>query len=264
MPSLFKKLTSSKNKSTGKSKRSNKSGIFRPKKSIDPPSAGEQVLEDPSLTWTSSLDSGVCYYGPAQSEVESIGQSLSDEVDPMTAESSQAEKANETVQMEKEPTNQVVMLPQESEIKNLSDILGGTIKISKESSNRTTDTIIPEDEVSADEYQRKYEAAETIISHQEMDIVAKAEEISCLQSALRAQELQHDAEVKSLLGKLQGQEQEIESLQEELTVTGQLVSQTASMLLKQHSETELSSLQKGMVFILKSVGAVSSSPCKSD
>lgn len=182
----------------------------------------------------------------------------------MGAETSQAEKANETVKMEKETVDHAMMLPQESEIKSLSDTLAETTKISEKSSNITTDTIIPEDDISGnDEYQRKYEAAETIISHQEMDIVTKAEEISYLQSALRAQELQHDAEVKSLLGKLQGQEQEIESLKDELTVTGQLVSQTASMLLKQPTETE-SSLQKGMVFILKSVGAVSSSPCKSD
>mmetsp|Transcript_32818 Transcript_32818/g.79480 ORF Transcript_32818/g.79480 Transcript_32818/m.79480 type:complete len:286 (+) Transcript_32818:50-907(+) len=255
MPSIFKKL-SSKSKSTGTSKKSGKSSIFRVKKSIDPPTTTEKQpleLEHPCLTWTSSVDSGESPViapsfsnpsdGSVQSDIESLKQDHSEEVERLAAAISQLEKANETLKMEKETTEQVMLqqeseiLQQNSEIHSLSDTLAKAAKVNEESSiaNTTpTKTILPED-IFGNEYQRKYEAAQTIIYRQEIDIVTKAEEISYLQSALRAQELQHDAQRKLLLSKVLEREQEIESLNEKLTVTSQLVSQTASMLLKHNT-----------------------------
>ncbi|CAJ1962109.1 unnamed protein product [Cylindrotheca closterium] len=264
MPSIFKKL-SSKRKSTGisKKKSSDQSSIFRLKKSsneqkptIDPPTTSSDggQFEQPCLTWTSSFESAAesqvivpsfsnsSDESSSQSEIESLKQSHSEELERMSAQISKLEKANESLKMEKE-TSEQAMLEQESEIiqKNseiisLSDSLAKTTaKVEEEESSSTTNNTRARtlsEEIFGNEYQRKYETVQTIVYHQELDIVTKAEEISYLQSALRAQELQHGAQLRMLQAKLLEREDEIKSLKDELTVTSQLVSQTASMLLK--------------------------------
>lgn len=265
MPLLLKKLSQkSKRISKGTSKAllksSQRSNIFRlGKKSDDQQPEVQQQKEQeqeiqPQLTWTTSCDSeesspvlspSNSSVGSSSSENESFQNHHSGEVERLTAEITALETSKEAAKMEKEASEQVMLqqeneiIKMDSEITSLRNALTEFAKLNKESSssknkNVVSRTILPE-EIFGNEYQRKYEAAQTIIYHQEIEIVTKAEEISFLQSTLQAQEDKHETQVKLLLNKLLEREDEIEKLKEKVQVTSELVSQTASMLLNKKS-----------------------------
>lgn len=159
--------------------------------------------------------------------IESLKQSHVEEIAQMKEEISELQEANEELKFEKE-TSEHVMLQQETEIikkdyeiKRLNDKIG-------ESSETSPQT---------NEYEGKYKASQGIIRQQEMEIMTKVDETSHLKNSLHAQELRHEAETMTLLTTVFEREQEIELLKERLTVTSELVSQTANMLLRPQKQT---------------------------
>jgi chromosome segregation ATPase len=160
-------------------------------------------------------------------DIESLKQSHAEEIAQMKEEISKLQEANEELKLEKE-TSEHVMLQQETEIikkdyeiKRLNDKIG-------ESSETSPQT---------NEYEGKYKASQDIIRQQEMEIITKADETSYLKNSLHAQELRHEAETMTLQTTVLEKEQEIELLKERLTVTSELVSQTANMLLLPKKQT---------------------------
>ena len=234
-----------------------KSSIFRRSKSEDKADKEQDILH-PNLTWPSSSDSeeSSSEVIPTESnvdelssivEIESLKHCHAEEVQRLKAEIEALQSSNEALKVEKDSTERV-MLQQEAEImekdseilglRRLTDALTSSVKaVNKESSRKEVEstTVAPED-IFGDEYKRKYDAAQTIVYHQEIDIVTKAEEISFLQTTLQAQEEKHANEVRSLKLKLLERAQEIETLTEKVEVTSALVSQTATMLLKEYQK----------------------------
>lgn len=156
--------------------------------------------------------------------IESLKQSHNDELARMKEEISKLQAANEELKLEKE-TSEHVMLQQETEIiKKDYEIKQLTVEIGASRSETS-----PKE----NEYEQKYKASQEIIHKQEMEIITKADESSYLKNSLRAQKLRHEAETLTLRTTIMGKEQEIDTLKERLTVTSELVSQTANMLLKQ-------------------------------
>eukprot|EP00980_Cylindrotheca_fusiformis_P007750 scaffold1648_cov115-Cylindrotheca_fusiformis.AAC.5 len=168
-------------------------------------------------------------HGSSTQANETLQQNHAEEMAALKEMMSKLQAANKELKLEKE-TAEHVMLQQETDIiKKDYEIK----RLKNESLEKSSETL-----TQANDFEAKYNASQQIIKKQEMEIITKADEASYLKNALHAQQLRHEAETMTLQTTISEREREIEVLKDQLTVTNQLVSQTANMLLKKPSSDQ--------------------------